>query len=257
MRNTRSMLVALLVIAAFSTPGHAYTVLLKDGSQLIAQKAPTIEGDKAIIILQSGTATAIAASEIDFERTREANQHALGSAMVLQDGEFTKTAVVEPEPAREKSLTDLARGRRQTTATNRAPVSRGLGTRSSAGPADDLATFPRTPYRNLPVLEAIQGAFRSQGVERAKVYQGTTADRLLIEVETNSEAAVFRSLKVAAGALAHIRSNISAEIEAFELVLATSNRSRAGQFLMTTDDANAISSGQLEIPTYFIARVQF
>ena len=257
MQHTSRIARCLLLIGLLSAPAFAYTVILKDGSQLIAQKAPTVQGDQAIIILQSGTRTSIAASEIDIERTRNANQHELGSAMVLEGGEFTSTKVEVAPPAK-KTLSTVARGTRQRTAANRAPVSR----QSAAGAAsldasEDLSTFQRTPYRDLTVLEAIQGAFRSQGVEGAKVYQGTSDDRLLIEVETNSEAAVFRSIKVAAGALAHIRSNISAEVAAFELVLATSSRSRAGQFVMTTGDAAAISSGELEIPNYFIERVRF
>lgn len=256
MKNTTRILFVACLATALCMPTFAYTVLLKDGSQIIAQQAPTIQGDRAIIVLQSGTRTAIASSEIDLERTREANQHELGSAMVLEGGEFTNPPL-ETAPEAQESLSDLARSRRQTTAANRAPVSRQTETNSSRGSAGNLSSFQRTPYRDLTVLEAIQGAFRSQGVESAKIYQGTSAGRLLIEIETNSEASVFRSLRVAAGALSHVRSNISAEVETFELVLATSSRSSAGQFVMTMNDAAAISSGELEIPTYFIERVQF
>ncbi|MFQ5525708.1 MAG: hypothetical protein ACE5GX_05545 [Thermoanaerobaculia bacterium] len=250
------VLTTFSLIALLALPAFGYTVVLKDGSQIIAQQAPTIQGDRAIIVLQSGTRTAIAASEIDVERTRDANQHELGTAMVLEGGEFTNKPV-ETVPEKRESLTDLARRRRQATAVNRAPVSRSAPDVGATRGADDLSNFQRTPYRNLDVLEAIQGAFKSQGVESAKVYQGTSSDRLLIEVETNSEAAVFRSIKVAAGALTHVRSNISAEVQAFELLLATSNQSPAGQFVMTTEDAAALSSGALEIPTYFIDKVRF
>ncbi|MCP4202517.1 MAG: hypothetical protein GY769_11355 [bacterium] len=257
MKNVNRILIAVALLAALSAPLAAYTVILKDGSQLIAQQAPTFEGDQAIIVLQSGTRTSIAANEIDLERTRNANVQELGSAMVLEDGQFTAKAV-EPEPPQEERLSDLiARRRRETGPSDRPPASRDTTERNRTSAQSDLSTQQRTPYRDLAVLEAIQGAFKSQGVDGAKVYQGTTSDRLLIEVETNSEAAVFRSIKVAAGALSHVRANISSTIEAFELVLATSNRSRAGQFLMTTEDAIAIVDGEIEISSYFVDQVRF
>ena len=253
MRITLRIIALTALVSALSAPLVAYTVVLKDGTKLIAQEAPEIDGAQAIIVLQSGTRTSIAAGEIDFERTREANRHELGSAMVLEGGEL-KAQPIEAEPAQEERLSDLINRRRQSGTANRAPVTRESGSRvrSESDPGTE-----RTPYRNLPVLEAIQGAFRSQGVDRAKVYQGSSESRLLIEVETNSEAAVFRSIKVAAGALSHVRANISAEIEAFELVLKTSNRARAGDFLMTTEQAAALVSGEIEISNYFVREVRF
>lgn len=253
MRTTHRILAVCALLAVLGAPLAAYTVVLKDGSKLIAQQAPAVDGDEAIIVLQSGTRTSIASAEIDFERTREANRHELGSAMVLEGGELT-TQPIQTEPTQEKRLSDLIESRRERGAANRAPVTRDRGGSQTSG---TLAGGERAPYRNLPVLEAIQGAFRSQGVNTAKIYQGSAEDRLLIEVETNSEAAVFRSIKVAAGALSHVRANISAEIEAFELVLTTSSRSRAGEFLMTTEQAAAVTEGKIEISNYFVSQVRF
>lgn len=254
MRTTLRILALIALVAASSSSLAAYTVVLKDGSKLIAQRAPAIEGDQAIIVLQSGTRTSIAAAEIDLERTSAANRHELGSAMVLEDGEL-KGQAIDVEESQEERLSDLIKRRRASGSVNRAPVTRGDPGRDRASRSAQLAE--RAPYRNLPVLEAIQGAFRSQGVDTAKVYQGSSESRLLIEVETNSEAAVFRSIKVAAGALSHVRANISAEIEAFELVLTTSSRGRAGDFLMSTEDAAALVDGEIEISNYFVSAVRF
>lgn len=256
MRNTRRLLVAATLWVVLGTPLAAYTIILKDGSQLIAQEAPSIEGDQAIIVLQSGARTSLAADEIDLERTRAANLHALGSAVILEDGQIT-SATAMTGPAREERLSDLINKRRRSQgATPRTAFARESSKPSRSAP-NELSSRERMPYRDLPVLEAIQGAFRSQDVDTVKIYQGTSGERLLIEIETNSEAAVFRSIKVAAGALSHVRTNISATIEAFELVLTTSNRSRAGEFLMTTEQAARIVSGEVEISSYFIAQVEF
>lgn len=254
MRNALRILALIGSVTAIAAPLVAYTVVLKDGSKLIAQQAPAFDGEQAIIVLQSGTRTSIAASEIDLERTQEANRHELGSAMVLENGELTEQ-VIDTEEPQERRLSDLIKDRRGAGAANRAPVTRDDGRRDRS--ARDSQFVERLPYRNLPVLEAIQGAFKSQGVDTAKIYQGSSENRLLIEVETNSEAAVFRSIKVAAGALSHVRANISAQIEAFELALTTSSRARAGDFLMTTEHAAELVDGELEISSYFVREVRF
>ena len=112
MRNTNRLLVAATLLLVLGAPLAAYTVILKDGSQLIAQEAPSIEGDQAIIVLQSGTKTSIAAAEIDLERTRKANLHELGSAVILENGQFTSTPA-KIKPAREERLSDLINKRRR------------------------------------------------------------------------------------------------------------------------------------------------
>ena len=256
MKNASLFIIIVASLAALAAPAAAYTVILRDGSQLIAQDPPVFEGDQAIIVLRSGTRTSIAADEIDMERTREANLHELGSAMVLENGEF-KGQVQQPVPPQEERLSDLIGKRPKGGVVSRAPVARDSNTSGRPSGRSGLVDYERKPYRDLEVLEAIQGAFRSQGVDAAKIYLGTSEERLLIEVETNSEAAVFRTLKVAAGALTHVRTNISATIEAFELVLTTASRSRAGEFLMTTEQASALVGGEVDLPTYFVEQVRF
>ena len=49
---TRWLTAVLLLIAA---PLTAYTIYLKDGSRLIAREKYTLEGDRALIVLQNGT----------------------------------------------------------------------------------------------------------------------------------------------------------------------------------------------------------
>ena len=103
----KSPIVSLtLLLLLVALPVSAYTVYLKDGAQLIAKQAPEIRGDMAIITLQNGTQSSLPASEIDLERTRLANQSDLGSALILEGGEFTADPA-SPEPKREERLSDL------------------------------------------------------------------------------------------------------------------------------------------------------
>ncbi len=74
---------------------------------------------------------------------------------------------------------------------------------------------------------------------------------------TNSEATVFRSLEAAADTLVHIRNQFPDQLDAFELLFITSNRDRAGQFLLDTDLAAQLGDKQTDTSEFFIANVQF
>lgn len=243
----------LLVVAL---PLGAYTVYLKDGNQVIAKEPPEIRGTTAIITLQNGTRTSLAASEIDMERTRRANQNELGSALVLEGGEFTDEPTVPEEPRKER-LSDLI-SRNQTRQQARRPSQPSPSTSATSRARQvDLLSWQRSPYRNLEIASEIQGVFRGQGVEQTRLYQGTADGRILIDLTADSEAAVFRGIKVAAAALNHLQTIFPGSIDAFELVLTTSSRSRAGQFLLDADDAAQLTDGGIELPTYYVENVQF
>ena len=249
----RSLIVALalLLIAA---PMAAYTIYLKDGSRLIAREKYTLDGDRALILLQNGTQTFLAASEIDVPRTEAANRNNYGTAMVLQDGEFVETPAV-PEPDRpESSITDLATrspGQQHERAVRPVP------TRPTSGDYLDLLSSQRQPFRNLDLAAEIQKVFMAQGVAGMQLAQGTEADRVLLEITTDSEASAFRALEVAADALLHVRTRTSAPVSAFEIVLVTSSRSRGGQFLMTPGMASEVADGEIELPAFYVQNVQY
>ena len=246
----RVLTLLALLVGVLAAGAGAYTVYLKDGSRVVATDPPVIEDGQAIITLPRGTRTSIAASEIDFERTREANRDTLGDAMVLDEGGFTDLDTEDVAP-RQDRMSDAARhpglgarpqSRRQTTV--------------AAG--DALENWQRVPYRgNLDVATEILAVFRGQGIEQVGIYQGTTGTRLLIELATNSESAVFRSLKIAAGALSRVNGLYPQDVDAFELVMTTSQRERAGQFLITPGDAAEILAEGTEISSYFVSNVRF
>ena len=79
LRRNLSLALILLFLAA---PMAAYTIYLRDGARLIAKEKYTLDGDRALIVLQNGTQTFLAASEIDVPRTDAANRNNYGTAMV-------------------------------------------------------------------------------------------------------------------------------------------------------------------------------
>ncbi len=248
----RNLLLALILLL-IAAPMAAYTIYLKDGSRLIAREKYTLDGDRALIVLQNGTQTFLEASEIDVPRTDAANRNNYGTAMVLQDGQFTETAPA-PEAGRQESITDVA-GRVPTQPHQRAV--RPVPTRPTSGDYLDLLSSQRQPFRNLDLAAEIQKVFLAQGVAGMQLAQGTAADRVLLEITTDSEASVFRALEVAADALLHVRTRTSAPVSAFEIVLVTSSRSRGGQFLLTPQMASAVADGAIELPAFYVQNVQY
>ena len=249
-----------LTLALIATPLFAYTIYLRDGSKLIAREAYRIEGDRAIIVLENGTRTSLDASEIDVQRTQRANTSNLGTAIELQNSKILEYSPDLDTP-RKETLSDLV-ARRGPSRQSRPPALRPqaapstAATRTRAGYLDYQA-LARRPYRDLDLATEIQRLFRAQGVGQVLLYQGTDEDHLLVEVTVNSEASVFRTLRVAAGALLHLRENFPGAVGSLELALATSGREPAGQFLLSPDLATRIADGELVVSRFFVDQVRF
>ena len=117
--------------------------------------------------------------------------------------------------------------------------------------------MPRVPYARAEVVADLQPFFRSQGLEEVEILNGSQPDRLLIEVTTGSEAAVFQSLNAGANALLRVRERFPPAIVAVEMLMKTPARERAGQFVLTPEAAAALVAKKIDAPAFFVANVQF
>ncbi len=257
-RATLRFLLLALVLTA--TPGFAYTVYLKDGSQLVAQRKYDVDGERAIITLPSGTQTAIRLSEIDVERTETANQANLGTAIVIEGGKATDLTQASPPPPKKETLADLiqkrsvsaqgASGSGAPTAESRAPAQRPRISGLEAGAA-------RVPLRNVDLAEAIRSFIFGRGVVSLEVLQGSSARRPLLVYSTSSEGQVFKAILASANALVFIRDQRPGEVEGFDLVCDAPSEGRGGEFRLTPELAADLVSGRLDVPTFFVQHVQF
>lgn len=258
----RRLLAVALFVALAAAPAAAYIVFLKDGSQMIAKEKYRVVGDKAIIVLQNGTSTSIAANEIDVARTEEVNRSRYGSAMLLEEGKVTTLTQATPPPPRPRlgdliqkdqvGLRNLPEARRPSNASSASSKAK----KTLAG-YDDLMRHPQTPYRNTDVATTLAKAFQGQGFEEVKIFQGTSPARPLLEVATASEASVFRALLTSAQALLASRQAHGGAVEAVEVVLSTPSGSRAGQFLLTPDQASDLMNRRVDVTTFYVDNVQF
>ena len=251
-----ALFVALLLVAS---PAWSYIVFFKDGSQITTKEKFRIEGDKAILILPSGTEASYDASEIDIEKTERVNVIDYGTAKLIEGlnktTQLPKGVRFEEEPSfgeyisgRNLALPEV-RKRVAATTEGELPITR-------AGFVD-LMAFRRSPYPSAEITTEVLGYLKGQGIDRVRIFQGTETDRPLIEIVAASEASVFKAIKDSASCLAQIHENFPELVRAFELVLMTESQERAGQFVMTPELADMLVGGQLNVSQFFLRFVEF
>ncbi len=250
-------LIALLLVAA---PASGYIVFLKDGSQIQTKEPYRIEGDKAILILPSGTPASYDASEIDVEKTEEINVVDYGTAKLIE-------GLKEPPKQLPKGVRFEEEGRFGEYISGRDLALPEVRKRKAVTPADqipttragfiDLMAFRRSPYPVAEVTAEVLGYLKGQGTDRVRIFQGTTTDRPLIEIVAASEASVFKAIKDSASGLVQIHEHFPELVTAFELVVMTEAQDRAGQFVLTPDLAKMLVSEKINVSEFFLRFVEF
>jgi len=253
-------LLALLASAALAASG--YMVYLKDGSTIAAKEKYKVDKQgRAIITLLNGTQTFITLTQIDVARTDQMNRDGYGSAVVIP-GSPQDVTPAPGQPQKDRTLADLIKSRE--AAPRDLPGSRREKTAPTPGKLmktqagfNDLATVPRKPYTHAEIATELQQFFRGQGLEEVEIFEGTQGDRPLLEVTTNSEGSVFKALSTAANALLHVRDLYPNKVGALELLMTMPSRERAGQFVLTPDQASELAAKRVDIGSFFVRNVQF
>ena len=253
-------LAAALAVWTWAAPVLAYTIYLKDGSHMVAKKKYEVRGNKAIIVLPSGTETALPLSEIDVARTDKENVENLGTATLLDDSATRKPLPgSEPPPNSHAQLGALIRSgaagvrdgvaaKPEDTAGPR-PRPNGFDERGSAQPT-------HAPLRDRTLAGALDGYISKAGLP-VEVAEGSRTRRPLLVYETDGEGPVFRALVASAGALLEARKKLGSSVEGVEVLCQTSEGSLAAHFDLDPQDAGDLISGRVEITSYFVDHVLF
>jgi hypothetical protein len=253
-------LLGLLAPATFAASG--YLVYLKDGHTIPAKEKYKVDKGKAIITLLNGTQTFLPLDQVDVAKTDEANREGYGSAVVLPGSPKDVVPVPAGRSPKDRTLGDLIQAR--GAAPRELPVSRrdknaampGRMSKTKAG-FNDLSTLPQKPYPNAEVATELQQSFHSQGLEEVEIFEGTQGDRPLLAITTNSEGSVFKALSAAANALLRVRDLYPNKVGALELLLTMPSRERAGQFVLTPDQASELAARKTDLSAFFVRNVQF
>jgi hypothetical protein len=265
----RTLLALVLLLAA--APLAAYTIYLKDGTTLNAREKYTVSGKKALVVLPGGAQTTLPLDQIDVKRTDEANATNFGDTQVVKGGggsagELVDKFVAEAvnTPAKQANLSQFA-GQRHVQApaavvrpTPNVPVPAPTVAKVvEPSRAIDFLREPRVPASNAVIAGAVGDALRSHGVTRAGIYDGSQPHRLLIDVSANSEGGVFQAIGAAAQAILEVETKHPGALEALELFVATDNRQRAGQFLITPERAQELVGRKLDLAAFYLKYVEF
>lgn len=256
-------LLALLAAASLLLASAAYTIVLKDGHTLVAKEKYTVKNGRAIITLLNGTQTFVPVDQIDVPKTEQANKLGLGTG-VLVPGSPQDVGTVPAQPRKDETLADLIHkqgaGPRDVPSNKRPqkdqPAVAGKLVKTKAG-FNDLSAFPRKPYSHVDVSAQLQQFFHAQGFDGVEIWEGTQADRPLIEITASSEGTVFKALTTAANGLLQVRSAFPNRVSAFEVLLSTTARERAGQFELTPEMATDLVSKKVDVTAFFVKNVQF
>lgn len=250
----------MLVLLLIGSPAWGYIVFLKDGSQIQTKEKPRIEGEKAILILPSGTEAFYDAGEIDFKKTEEVNVIDYGTAKLIEGLDKVTTLAQDARfETEDPTFGDYIAGRSLALpeVRRREAVTDDAGLPSTQAGFVDLMSLKRQPYPHSEITAEVLGYLKGQGVDRVRIFQGTEPDRPLLEIVTASEASVFKALSDSANGLAQIHERFPKKVAAFELVMMTESQARAGQFVLTPELANLLVTGRLKPAGFFLRFVEF
>lgn len=247
-------LACALGLALVCSSVFAYSIVLKDGTRIVAKMKYTIRGDQAIITLPSGTETTYALSEIDVEQTVAANKQDVGTAIVIEGGKAQNLTTSAPAPAK-TSLQDLIQTRPGGLPEQRAANQ----TRSAVGSErrERVDRSDRAPFRDTALANEIRAFLITRGAA-ADVYQGSTARRARLVFQTRAEGPVFKAMVAGATALIQIRQQYPDRIDAFEVLCEMPDgEGLGGRFTLTPERAADLVSGRVDLTRFYVDNVEF
>ncbi len=244
-----SLVTATLLGFLVASVTRGYTIVLKDGTQLEARNEFTVTDGVARIELINGNVISIQADEIDLEKTHDFNARNLGSTVAIEGSE---TVPHESGIHPNRSLDDLLRQRKAAGQDARGIQQPRMPRTPSGYP--DLTQLRRESYTG-EAADSLQRSLSDAGIEVFRLFEGTAADRVLIEIQTSDEAAVFAALLATARAFSEVVPG--SPLTTLELLMVTPGQKRAGQFEIGEDAARVLNEGALSPADFFMQYVEF
>jgi hypothetical protein len=237
----------------------AYTVHLKDGTSIVAKKKYTVQGDKAFLVLPSGTESVLALAEIDVAKTDAANMTDMGTAIVIENGKAQDLTRNTAPPPGKQTLKELLQQRAAAAGGASAPGAVAIDATPGSGGVSRPATshIGQAPLRDVPLSTEIRTFIFGRGITNLEVQQGASSRRPRLVFQTTSETQVFRALQASAGALIAVREKFPGQVEGFEVVCDGPSGGRGGNFALTHPLAEDLIAGRIDLPTFFVQHVEF
>lgn len=248
-------LVCALGLAFVCASAFAYTIILKDGTRILAKTKYTVRGDRAIIVLPSGTEAAYSAAEIDVAATDAANRQDVGTAVVIEGGKVQTLQTGAPPPPK-SSLQDFIQ-KRSAGLPEPPPATQTRPAVGSPERRERIDRSGRAPFRDAALANELRAFLITRGAA-ADVYQGTTPRRARLVFETRAEGPVFKALVASATALIQIRHQFPERIDAFEVICEVpDDEGLGGRFTLTPEQAADLVSGRVDLTRFYVENVEF
>lgn len=260
-RTSRMVVFVLVAVAALLTASTAaaYIVVLKDGTQIITKDKYELDGERVILTMRNGNTTFYDASDVDFERTEELNHGKNAGQATFIEEKLLEIERDDEEAQIDTQLSDVVGGKglslpepkkRKPKVTGEAELPK-----TAAGYVD-FVRVEKLPPQDAEVAAEIESYLEGQG-HTLSIYHGVSEEAPLVEIRANTESEVFKGIRDSASALVQLTQRFPARVEGFDVLFLTDKDVRGGQFSMTLEQAQLITSGRLEPQVYFLRYVEF
>jgi hypothetical protein len=246
MKKSFVLFAAAALFAAHAFAAGSYWVVLKDGTRYHAKAKPTITGNRATIVMQSGGTLVVDAGQIDVAKSDEVTRLGGGELLGVEP-----TSTRTPASPQSSTLGSQIRLRKLPAAPQNS---------AAPAPSEAIAATPATGAEvQGGVIEKFTRAFENVGIFEHKI---TSISKTAIhcELTADSEEKVFNVLSAAAFLVVHNAGVPSAQIDMAEIFMKTTTGGSSGRFQMTQADAQALYAGGIppdrtKLQDYFVRKV--
>lgn len=244
----------LIVLFLWISVGlFGYVVYLKDGSTYMAKKPYKVDGKYALITLQNNSVIQVELSLIDVTKTKKYNQKGITDVEVIDLG-GTASGSPQGGEKRVSGLGDLATKKPgQTSLGNISVKNKGVNVREGSGTAE----VKKIPFKNEALARSFSMLFENQNLFQYRLLQGKSSTSMRVEMTTDNEDEVFRTVSVIAKRLSEAVNSDRENLDRVELFMATSTGAPAGRFLITYDLAAQLAKGEITVENFFVQNVIF
>lgn len=236
----------IIALAAFSLLFAAqsfatYNVVLKNGTQYVAQAKWTVNGAKARFRTTAGQLIEVNMSEIDEAKSEQMTKLGLGDAKLID---------LQP------NLPAVGAGQQKGPS-----LGSQIHLKKPAVPDARTSTAPAAPAYSGPmisdeVLQRFGRAYENVGVFDAKLTP-TDANSFRVELTADSEDKVFNAISATSFLLVRNAGVTGTQVNMVELFMKTTTGGSSGRFQMTREDAAALDGKTISLQEYFVRKVLY
>ncbi|MBV9494601.1 MAG: hypothetical protein JOZ54_10175 [Acidobacteria bacterium] len=230
-------LALLVALPTFAT----YNVVLKNGTQYVAQSKWTVNGAKARFrVAATNQLIEVNVSEIDEPKSEQMTKLGLGDAKLI----------------------DLQPNLPSTSTSQQNKASLGsqihLKKQESSAPRSDSPTAPAYTGPMIPdeVLQRFARAYENVGIFEQKLTP-TGLNSFRVELTADSEDKVFNAISATSFLVVRNAGVANVQVNMVELFMKTTTGGSSGRFQMTREDAAALDAKTMSLPDYFVRKVLY